>query len=74
MGAPLVSHIAKQAKRHVQMESANPLVDLNPCLAKMRFESEEEANAKSDLRAYFCIWCNGWHTSAHGFKGARRGR
>lgn len=64
----------KQAKRHVQMLSANPIVDLNPCLGKVRFETEAEATEKASFRPYFCVWCNGYHTSAHGFKGARRGR
>lgn len=64
----------KQAKRHVQFESANPDVDLAPCLGKVRFETEEEAIEKASFRPYFCVWCTGWHTSAHGFKGSRRGR
>lgn len=28
----------KQAKRHVQIEEANPGVELNPCLGKVRFD------------------------------------
>lgn len=56
------------------MESANPDVELNPCLGKVRFESEEQAHEASSFRPYFCGWCSGWHTSAHGFKGSRKGR
>lgn len=64
----------KQAKRHVQIEAANPAVDLNPCLGKVRHESEDEAKEAASFRPYFCVWCEGWHTSNHGFKGARKGR
>ncbi len=56
------------------MEEANPPVTLNPCLGKVRFETEEQALAESSFRPYFCPWCEGFHTSAHGFKGSRKGR
>jgi len=61
-------------KRHARIDAANPMTDLNPCLGKVRFETEEQANEQSSFRPYFCAWCQGWHTSAHGFKGSRRGR
>lgn len=66
----------KQAKRHVQIEAANPVVDLDPCLGKVKFDTEESASAESSFRPYFCGWGAEphWHTSAHGFKGARAGR
>lgn len=64
----------KMAKRHVQIEAANPEVTLSPCLGKVRFETEAAALEGSTFRPYFCPWCEGYHTSAHGFKGARRGR
>jgi hypothetical protein len=66
--------IKKQAKRHVVIQEANPATDLPACLGKVRFVSEEEALAQSSFRPYFCPWCDGYHTSAHGFKGSRRGR
>ena len=60
-------------KRHARIEAANPMIDLNPCLEKARLETEE-ARKQSSFRPYFCAWCQGWHTSQHGFKGSRRGR
>lgn len=64
----------KNAQRHVTIEAANPVTDLPACLGKRRFTSEEEASRDSNFRPYFCVWCDGWHTSAHGFKGSRKGR
>lgn len=64
----------KQANRHVTIEAANPDVTLTPCLGKMRFDTEAEAIEGSSFRPYFCPWCEGYHTSSHGFKGSRKGR
>jgi hypothetical protein len=64
----------KQAKRNVVIEEANPVTDLPACLGKVRYETEEAAIEQSSFRPYFCPWCDGYHTSAHGFKGSRRGR
>lgn len=66
----------KASKRHVQIEAANPAVELDPCLGKVKFATEEEALAQSSFRPYLCAWGSEphWHTSAHGFKGSRKGR
>lgn len=69
-----MSALQKAESRHVNIEAANPDVALNPCLGKVRFDTEEEAVAQSSFRPYFCGWCGGFHTSSHGFKGSRKGR
>jgi hypothetical protein len=60
-------------KRHVLIAAANPVVDLLPCLSKVRHESEEDARREASFRPYPCVWCSGWHTSAHGAKGTKKG-
>jgi hypothetical protein len=69
-----MSHNKKQSKRHITIEAANPVTDLPACLGKVRYESEQDAVRESSFRPYFCPWCEGYHTSAHGFKGSRGGR
>jgi hypothetical protein len=64
-------------ERLVTIEAANPSNDVPPCLGKKRYETEEEAAAGTspNHRVYFCAWDGPhYHTSAHGYKGARRGR
>jgi hypothetical protein len=38
------------SKRHVQIEAANPTIDLNACLGKVRFATEEEAAERVTAR------------------------
>jgi hypothetical protein len=61
-----------KSRRLPTIEQSNPLVDLDPCLGKRRYETEEEARRCSRFRPYRCL-CGGWHVSHHpARKGAGR--
>ena len=66
--------LRKQEYRHETIQAANPPTDLPACLGKQRFESEAQASAEASFRPYYCVWCDGYHVSRHGFKGSRKGR
>ncbi len=61
-------------RRLPDIQESNPDVAINACLGKSPFPTEERAliSARGKGSVYHCVWCDQWHLTLRGLKGARR--